>query len=122
MAYVTGSVFLGIAFWFVISARRHRTQSLAEAARIKAEYGEPKAVELHPSLSILVDFAPSLTIFSLAILSAGIVIGFLAVGPIAWFNWFDLGAVLSAVAGYGYWMVTKTKFRGPETQRANRAV
>jgi hypothetical protein len=122
MAYVSGLVFLAIAFWFVISARRHRAQSLAEAARIRAEYGDQKPVELHPSLSILVDFAPSLTIFSLAILSAGIVIGFLAVGPIAWFSWFDLGAVLTAVAGYGYWMVTKTKFRDPETQRANRAV
>lgn len=121
MAYVSGLIFLTIALWFFLSARKHRAASLAETARINADFGGEETVQLHPSLSILVDLAPSLTIFSLAILAGGIVVGFLAVGPVAWFNWFDLLCALTTVAAYCYWMVTKTKFRGPETQRANRA-
>lgn len=121
MAYVSGLLFAGLAAWFVWAAARHKAASLAEEARIKAEYPNAKPHELHPSLSILADFAPGLTIFSLAILAGGMVLAFLAVGPSRWFNWADLAGLLAAVAGYGHWMVTKTKYRSVESLREKLA-
>lgn len=117
MAYFVGLAFLVIGLILAWSGHTHKKASLAEAERIRAQYGEAKQAELHPSLSMLVDFAPSLTIFSLFLIAAGLTIAFFAVGAQRHFSLFDLGGMHAAIAGYGYWMTMKTKYRSVETQR-----
>lgn len=119
--YIAGAVFFLIAAGFVVTGFRHRRTSLAEAARLKTLNPNADLDRLHPSLSMLADFAPTLTIFSLALMAATISVAFFAVGGLKWFSLFDLAGVLAACAGYGYWMVMKTKYRSVETLRTNAA-
>jgi hypothetical protein len=121
LAYVVGAVFSVIAIGFAFAGIRHRQSSVAEAARLKALNPKADLERLHPSLSMLADFAPSLTIFSLVIMAATISVAFFAVGALKWLSLFDLAGILAAVAGYGYWMFMKTKHRSVETLRANAA-
>jgi hypothetical protein len=119
--YMAGAVFLLIAAAFVASGFMHRRASIAETARLKALNPNADPERLHPSLSMLADFAPSLTIFSLVLMGATISVAFFAVGGLKWFSLLDLAGVLAAIAGYGYWMVVKTKHRSVETLRSNAA-
>jgi hypothetical protein len=117
--YMIGVAFTLLALWFFWSGLRHKQQSQAELARLKAAGAGANADRLHPSLSMLADFAPPLTIFSLGLLGATIAVAFFAVGGLNVFSLFDLAGVLLAIVGYGYWMVLKTKYRSVESLRAN---
>ncbi len=118
MAYFVGLAFLTLGLILIWSGYSHKKASVAEAARIRAEHGEAKQAALHPSLSMLVDFAPSLTIFSLFLIAGGLTIAFFAVNAQRHITLFDLGGMHAAIAGYGYWIAMKTKYRSVETQRA----
>ena len=117
MAYFVGLAFLAIGLILAWSGYTHKKASLAEAARIRAQHGEASQTELHPSLSMLVDFAPSLTVFSLFLIAGGLTLAFFAVGAQRHVTLFDLGGMHAAIVGYGYWMTMKTKYRSVETQR-----
>jgi hypothetical protein len=121
IAYVVGAVFLAMAAVFAFAGYQHRRASMAEAARLKALNPKVDLERLHPSLSMLADFAPTLTIFSLVIMAATITVAFFAGGALKWLSVFDLAGILAAVAGYGYWMTMKTKYRSVETLRTNAA-
>lgn len=118
MTYVAGAILFLLGGLFFMSGFTHRRKSLAEEARRKHENPDAKPVEMHPSLSMLVDFAPFLTVVSLLILTAMITVTFFAVNALRWFSLFDLAGVYAMIAGYGYWMSMKTKHRSVETQRA----
>jgi hypothetical protein len=117
--YIAGAAFTLLALWFFWAGFRHKQKSLAELARLKAQGIDQDAQRLHPSLSMLADFAPPLTIFSLGLLGATIAVAFFAVDGLSVFSLFDLAGVLASIGGYGYWMVLKTKYRSIETLRAN---
>lgn len=118
MAYFVGLTFLALGLILVWSGYTHKKASLAEAARIRAEHGEARPADLHPSLSMLVDFAPPLTIFSLFLIAGGLTIAFFAVNAQRHITLFDLGGMHAAIAGYGYWVAMKAKYRSVETQRS----
>ena len=73
---------------------------------------------MHPSLSILVDVGPFLTVVGLGAFVAMITLAFFAVNAMRWLSLFDLAGFYAMVAGYGYWMTMKTQYRSVETQRA----
>jgi hypothetical protein len=118
MAYFVGLAFLIIAAAFAWAGRRHKAISVAEEARLRAERPDGKIGELHPSLSMLADFAPSLTIFTLVAFALTITVAFFAVDGLRWLTLFDLAGMYAMVAGYGYWMYMKTRHRSVETMRA----
>lgn len=118
MAYVVGLALAALGAWFAWAGFSHKRKSEAEQARLRAERPGAKDPELHPSLSMLADFAPSLTIFSLVIFVIAITVAFFAVGALRWLTFFDLAGMYALAGGYGYWMYMKTRHRSVETLRA----
>lgn len=118
MAYIAGVVFFLMGAVFAWVGFNHKRKSMREEARIRAENPDARPTEMHPSLSILVDFAPSLTIFSLGLLVLTVTVAFFAVNALQWFSLFDLAGMYAMVAGYSYWMYMKTRHRSVETLRA----
>ena len=118
MAYLAGAAFIAIAALFAWAGHTHKQRSVSEEARIRAENPNARPTELHPSLSMLADFAPSLTMFSLVIFALTITVAFFAVNALRWLTLFDLAGLYALVAGSGYWMYMKTRHRSVETLRA----
>jgi hypothetical protein len=118
MMYVVGLVFAALGAWFAFEGVRHKRRSEEELARQRAQRPGEQDPQLHPSLSMLADFAPSLTIFSLGAFALLITVAFFAVGALRWLSLFDLAGMYAMAAGYGYWMYMKTRHRSVETLRA----
>ncbi len=117
MAYIAGVIFILMGVAFAWAGYDHKRKSVTEEARIRAEHPDARPTELHPSLSMLADFAPSLTIFSLVIFALTITIAFFSVNALQWLSLFDLAGMYALVAGYSYWMYMKTRHRTVETLR-----
>ena len=118
MAYLVGLAFIAIGALFVWAGFTHKKRSQAEEARLIAQSRDGKIGALHPSLSMLADFAPSLTVFSLGAFALMLTAAFFAVNALKWLSLFDLAGMYAMVAGYGYWMYMKTRHRSVETLRA----
>jgi hypothetical protein len=118
MMYVVGVVLAVLGAWFAYSGYGHKQRSQAELARLRSSRPGEKDPELHPSLSMLADFAPSLTVFSLGSFAVLITVAFFAVGAQRWLSYLDLAGMYVMAGGYGYWMYMKTRHRSVETLQA----
>jgi hypothetical protein len=121
MAYFVGLALLAVSAWFVWSGYRHMQRALQERRRLDAlrASGVPVSeAELHPSLSILVDIMPTLTIFMTACFGGLVTITYFAMGGARLFSLFDLAAFLVMLGAYSFWLVVKTKFRQSPPQAA----
>jgi hypothetical protein len=118
MAYFVGLAFVAIGALFAWAGYTHKKQSVAEEARLRAQRKDGKIGALHPSLEMLADFAPTLTMFSLGAFALMITAAFFAVNALQWLSLFDLAGMYAMVIGYGYWMYMKTRHRSVETLRA----
>lgn len=118
MAYWIGLAFVVVGLALAWSGYRHRQVSLQEEERLRRIHSASPADALHPSLSMLADFAPSLTVFGLGAMALMLTVAFFAVNALKWVSLFDLAGLYVLVAGYGYWMFMKTRHRSVETLQA----
>jgi hypothetical protein len=114
-----GLILFAIGGWLSWSAIQHRKASLAAKA---ARGGEPEP-RLHPSLEVMADAMPFLTVVFTGFTCALIGIAFFVTGAQRFFSIFDLAGFFAAAAGYAYWLVTRASYRtlyatGPAPQRA----
>lgn len=111
MAYITGLILLAIAAAYGWSGWRH-IKSVEDQKAARAAAGQSAAPpELHPSLSIMVDVMPGITIFMVACLGGFVSLTFFAAGASRYLSIFDLLAFLVLLAAYCFWLTARTKFR-----------
>lgn len=111
MAYVSGAVLLVIAAVYGLLAMRHIRSVRAEEAQLRAAGAPVVAPERHPSLTIMADVMPGITVFMVACLGGFVTLTFFAAGATRYLSVFDLLAFLVLLAAYCFWLVTKTKVR-----------
>lgn len=117
MANVLGFVFVVLAMVFFVLGRQHKQRSVLEEQRLKAAYPNQDFAVLHPSLSMLADFGPAITMFGLGVFVFMLTIAFFAVDGARFLSWFDLAGIYALAAGYAFWMTMKTRYRSVETLR-----
>lgn len=116
--YWPGLLLFAAAAVLVWQARAHKAKALAAKAARGAE-PEPR---LHPSLEIMADAMPFLTVVFTGFTCALLAIAFFVTGAQKYFSLFDLAGVLAAAAAYGHWIVVRSSYRsayatGPQPQR-----
>jgi hypothetical protein len=116
--YWPGLLLFAAAGYLLWKARQHKAKALAAKA---ARGGEPEP-RLHPSLEVMADAMPFLTVVFTGFTCALIAIAYFVTGAGRFFSLFDLAGVLAAAGAYGYWVVVKSSYRsayatGPQPQR-----
>lgn len=106
-----GVFFLIAGFVFVYSGSTHRRRVLRQREEAIAKGLSTEPPQLHASLEIIAEVVPSLVIVLLSIMAASVAFAFFVLRASHPFSLFDLAAVLFALAGYGFWLMAKTRFR-----------
>ncbi len=97
-----------VLMWRAIS-RRNRIIGQVEALQ-RAGLPDPRAT-LHPSLAIIGDVVPPLMIGGLVIIGLKLTLAYALLGAYDVVSPFDLAGLLFLIAGYGTWLVLKTRYR-----------
>jgi hypothetical protein len=111
MKYWPGLVMIAIAAWLVYSAMAQRARVLALRREAAARGGEGLSDSLNPGLAILGDIVPPLILTGLAIIGIKMTIAYAVLDAGRIFSLVDLGGFLLLLAGYGTWLVLKTRYR-----------
>jgi hypothetical protein len=112
MRYCAGLLlFLGGA-WLAYAGLAHRR-------RVVAAQGEAKAAApAHPSLATLGDFFAPLVVAGFAYIGVKMTFVFLVLDAGRVFSAVDLAGFLTLLAGYGAWLVLRTRYRDPAVAAA----
>lgn len=97
-----------VLMWLAIS-RRNRIVAQVKALE-RAGLPDPRA-KLHPSLAIIGEVVPPLMIGALVIIGLKLTLAYAVMGAYDVVSPFDLAGLLFLIAGYGTWLVLKTRYR-----------
>ncbi|MFZ5558067.1 MAG: hypothetical protein ACOZDY_15335 [Pseudomonadota bacterium] len=108
MAYWTGLVLFAIGGWLAWAGLAHRRRALA--LRGPAAAGAPAARADPRSLAAFGEIMRPVILFALAYLGVKTALAFWWLDAGRYLSLFDLAGFLFLLAGYGTWMVLKTKY------------
>ena len=108
MAYWSGAVLFAIGAWLIHAGLAHRRRVLALRAAA-ADADETGADPL--SLGVFGEIVRPIILFALAYLGVKATLAFWWLDAGRYLSLFDLAGFLCLLAGYGAWVVMKTKYR-----------
>jgi hypothetical protein len=118
MAYWSGAVLFAIGAWLIHAGLAHRRRVLA----LRAAAADPDEAGADPrSLGVLGEIMRPIILFALAYLGVKATLAFWWLDAGRYLSLFDLAGFLSLLAGYGGWVVMKTKYRAPQPAAADLA-
>jgi hypothetical protein len=102
-----GLALFALGVWFAWSGLMQRRRVRAAGPR----GGPDESVPTHPSLAMLRDVVPSMTIAFLAFVALKATLMYWALGGSRLISPFDLAGFLCLLAGYGTWLHCKSRYR-----------
>jgi hypothetical protein len=111
MRYWLGLIMFTAGAWMIMAALAQRRRVL-ELRRQREARGLPATVgSSNMSLTILGEVVPPIIVFALVVVGAKMTLAYFVMDAGRWLSVFDLAGFLFLLAGYGTWIMLKTRYR-----------
>lgn len=118
----TGLVFFAIGSWLLAAALIHRTRAERGEHHRQSKDRCGKPTPINPSLIMLGDLFRPLIIAVLSYVALKATVVYIVIDAGQMFSLFDLAGFLFLLAGYGVWLILRTRHRASPRAARTRAL